>query len=75
MPHLRFEVIPGWQRPLASELQRRIAFEVSFAAKHQRRTAFELQRRNVPKLLTPNYVQAQRQTVSKLQRRTIPEMS
>ena len=42
MPHLGFEVVPGRQRPLASELQRRTAFEVSFAAEHQRRTASQI---------------------------------
>ena len=42
MPHLGFEVVPGRQGPLVSELQRRTAFEVSFAAEHQRRTASQL---------------------------------
>ena len=42
MPHLGFEVVPGRQGPLASKLQRRTAFEVSFAAEHQRRTASQL---------------------------------
>ena len=59
MPHLGFEVVPGRQCPLASELQRRTIFEVSFTDEHQRRTASELQRR----------------TMSKLQRRTISEVS
>ena len=62
-----FEVVPGRQCPLASELLRRTVFEVSFAAEHQCRTASELQRRNVSEL--------QRWTVSKLQRRTISEVS
>ena len=42
MPHLGFEVVPVRRGPLASELQHRTAFEVSFAAKHQRQTASEL---------------------------------
>ena len=47
MPHLGFEVVPGRQGPLASELQRRTAFEVSFAAEHQRQTASQLYRRTM----------------------------
>ena len=46
-PHLGFEVITVRRCPLASELQHRTATEISFAAEHQRRTASELQRRNV----------------------------
>ena len=57
MPHLGFEVVPVRRCPLASELQRRIAFEVSFAAKHQRRTASELQRRSI-RASTSDCVQA-----------------
>ena len=50
MPHLGFEVVPVRRCPLASELQRRTAFEISFAAEHQRRTISELQRPTVYKV-------------------------
>ena len=36
MPHHGFEVVPRRQCRLASELQRRTVFEVSFAAERQR---------------------------------------
>ena len=57
MPHLGFEVVPGRQRPLASELQRRTAFEVSFVAEHQRRTAFRAPTPECIRAPTPDYVQ------------------
>ena len=58
MPHLGFEVVPGRQRPLASELQRRTAFEVSFAAEHQRRTAVRAPMSECIRAPTPDYVPA-----------------
>ena len=57
MPHLGFDVVPGRQGPLASELQCRTAFEVSFVAEHQRRTAFRAPTSECIQAPTPDYVQ------------------
>ena len=67
MPHLGFEVVPGRQGPLASELQRRTAFEVSFATAPtpDRFPALAPECIRAP---TPDYV-------SELQRRTVSEVS
>ena len=52
-----FEVVPGKQCPLVSELQHRTAFEVSFVAEHQRRTAFRAPTPECIQAPTPDYVQ------------------
>ena len=71
MPHLGFEVVPVRRCPLASELQRRTACEISFVAEHQCRTISELQSRTVSELQRRNVSELQRRTMSKLQRRTV----
>ena len=58
VPHLGFEVVPGRQCPLASELQRWTALEVSFAAEHQRRTAFRAPTPECIRAPTPDCIRA-----------------
>ena len=58
MPHLGVEVVPGRQRPLASELQRRTAFEVSFCSQAPTPDRFPALTPECIRAPTPDYVQA-----------------